>query len=111
MANAAKAKGSRAERQVADYLVASGLYCERIPAGATLDRGDLWFPRLDLPTVDVKDHATPQLGQWVDRAAEQAENANREVGVVFHKRRGRGNPADWFVTCSGAAFVALMRGK
>ena len=40
MANPQKRKGSAFERLVADYL-AERVACERIPAGATLDRGDL----------------------------------------------------------------------
>ena len=108
MANAAKAKGSRAERQVADFLTESGLHAERIPAGATLDRGDRGVSVSGFPTIDVKDHATPQLAAWVDRAAEQAENAKRPCGVVWHKRRGKGSPAEWYVTMSGAAFISIV---
>lgn len=109
MVNAAKAKGNRAERQVADYLTVNGISADRIPAGATLDRGDLWLPSPLMPSIDVKDHATPQLAAWVDRATEQAENAKRSVGVVWHKRRGKGSPADWYVTTSGAGFLSILQ--
>lgn len=108
MTNANKAKGSRAERQVADYLVGSGLLVERIPAGATLDRGDLWVEGTVMPTIDVKDHKEITLAAWVDRANEQAENAGRPFGAVWHKRRGKGSPGDWYVTLSGASFAHLL---
>ena len=108
MANAAKAKGSRAERQVADFLISNGIETDRIPAGATLDRGDLWVSHRGFPTIDVKDHAQMQLAAWIDRAAEQAENAKRPCGVVWHKRRGKGSPAEWYVTMSGAAFISIV---
>ena len=119
MTNPSKAKGSRAERAVADYLIGLGIPCERIPAGANLDRGDLWVPAvaprgdlhvplIEFPAIDVKDHATPRLGEWVDRAAEQAHNAGRRAGIVWHKRRGHSDPGRWFVTTSGEMFLALM---
>lgn len=108
MANAAKAKGSKAERDVADFLAAVGVPCERIPAGATLDRGDLWVPNAAWPTIDVKNQQALDLAGWIDRAQEQAYNAGREAGVVWHKRRGKASPADWYVTMTGADFAALM---
>ena len=108
MTNANKAKGARAERQVADYLIERGVVVERIPAGATADRGDLWLEGVSMPTIDVKDRAQMALGAWIDRAAEQAENARRPFGVVWHKRKQKGSPADWYVTMTGAAFVDLI---
>jgi Holliday junction resolvase len=107
MANAAKAKGSRAERQVADFLIANGIETDRIPAGATLDRGDLWVSHRGFPTIDVKDHAQMQLAAWVDRSVEQAENARRSAGVVWHKRRGKADPGEWYVSMTGGSFLAL----
>ena len=109
MTSPQKRKGDKAERDVLGYLTECGISADRIPAGATLDRGDLWIASPQFPTIDVKDHATPQLGSWVERAAEQAANAGRTAGVVWHKRRGKTNPADWFVTMSGESFVALIK--
>ena len=108
MTNPSKAKGSRAERAVADYLIERGVPCERIPAGATNDRGDLWVPVIEYPSIDVKDQATITLAAWVDRAKQQAENAGRVAGVVWHKRKGKANPADWYVTTTGEGFLGLM---
>jgi Holliday junction resolvase len=108
MANPQKRKGSLAERQVADYLLSLGIPCERIPAGASADRGDLWVPVIEFPTIDVKNHATLALAEWVDRANEQAHNAGRVAGVVWHKRRGKTSPADWYVTTSGHNFLKLL---
>ena len=109
MVNRAKAKGSLAERQVADYLINAGIPCERIPAGATHDRGDLWVPLANFPSIDVKNQKQMTLAGWVDWAGEQAHNAARTAGVVWHKRAGKSSPGDWYVTCSGSSFVALMR--
>lgn len=108
MSNPQKAKGSAFERLIADYFIGHGVPCERIPAGATADRGDLWVPIIEFPTIDTKNHRTPQLGQWVDRAAEQAHNAGRHAGVVLHKRHGIIDPSRQFVTTSTEMFLALM---
>jgi hypothetical protein len=108
MANKHKQKGSRAEREVADYLLSLGIPCERIPAGASADRGDLFVPIIEFPTIDVKNHAALDLASWVDRAIEQAENAGRVSGVVWHKRRGKTSPADWYVTTTGHGFLKLL---
>lgn len=108
MTNKHKRKGSLAERQVADYLLSLGIPCERIPAGASADRGDLWVPIIEFPTIDVKNQAALDLAGWVDRAHEQADNAGRVAGVVWHKRRGKASPADWYVTTSGHSFLKLL---
>jgi len=108
MTNRHKQKGSRAEREVADYLLSLGIPCERIPAGASADRGDLWVPIIEFPTIDVKNHAALDLASWVDRAVEQSQNAGRVAGVVWHKRRGKTSPADWYVTTTGHNFLKLL---
>lgn len=108
MTSPQKAKGSRAERQLADTLTANGWPCERIPAGATADRGDLWVPVIEFPSVDVKDHATHSLGAWIDRAQVQAVNAGRAAGSVVWKRRGKGDPRDWFWIFSVGGFLEHM---
>lgn len=103
-----KRKGSTAERHVADYLASRGVPCERIPAGATNDRGDLWVPVIEFPTIDVKNHQTVRLAEWVDRAAEQAHNAGRYAGVVIHKRPRTTDVGRWYVTTSVDMFLQLI---
>ncbi len=108
MTNRNKAKGTAAERAVCDYLNVRGIEAERVPAGATLDRGDLWIPDKNFPVIQVKNHARLDLAGWVDDVAEQAENANRYAGVVVHKRRGKGNPASWYTTLTLANLVDII---
>ena len=103
-----KRKGYSAEKAVADYLNGLGIPCERIPSGATADRGDLWVPIIEFPTIDVKNHASLSLAEWVDRAADQAHNAGRRAGVVWHKRPRKADPSAWYVTTSGEMFLRLM---
>lgn len=108
MANRQKAKGSAAERAVRDYLHSLDIPCERIPAGATADRGDLWVPLIEFPTIDVKNCSTHELSAWVERAEEQAVNAGRRAGVVWFKRRGKTDPADWYVATTGRGLLNLI---
>lgn len=111
MAGANKKKGSLAELMVRRYLDSCGVPNEAIPAGSTLDRGDIWIPAdHGWPTIDVKHVSTLRLFDWVPRAAEQADNAGRDFGVVWHKKPRSTDPADWYVTTSGRMFVAHMLG-
>jgi len=106
--NRNKAKGSAAERAAADYLNLRGVEAERIPAGATLDRGDLWVPDKNWPAIQVKNHARLDLAGWIDDVTEQAHNAGRYAGVVIHKRRGKGNPGNWYVTLTLETLVDII---
>lgn len=109
MVNAAKAKGSKAEREVVEYLAEHAIVARRIPAGRTDDLGDIWLEAAGHPTIDVKNHRTMALAAWVDRAAEQAVNAGRRYGAVWHKRSGKASPAAWYVTITGEAFAMLLK--
>ena len=111
VSNPNKAKGSAAERASCDYLNVRGVEAERVPAGATLDRGDIWVPDKNWPAIQVKNHARLDLAGWVDDVAIQARNAGRETGIVIHKRRGKGNPASWYVTCTLDTLITLIEGK
>ena len=96
MTHPSKVKGDRFERLVADYL-AEKVTVERIPAGATVDRGDLWTPGKQ--TIQCKDVNHMSLGSWVDEATQQMVNNNHRAAWVVHKRRGVTAAADQFVTC------------
>jgi len=98
MGNANKDKGAAAERASCDYLNLRGIEAERVPAGATLDRGDLWIPDKNWPAVQVKNHARLDLSGWVDDVAIQAANANETPTTITNAtlpgdtRRLRGIP-------------------
>jgi hypothetical protein len=74
-------------------------------AGAAQDVGDL----LGLPFVQsVKNHKTLALASWVDGMAVQCGHAGLPLGVVWHKRRGKGHPHGWYVTTRGDMAVTLL---
>lgn len=96
MANPQKAKGSAFERLVRDYL-AEVIPCERIPPGATLDRGDLWTAHA---VIQCKNHRLLSLGAWLAATAQQQQNAGKRFGVLVVKRKGTTNPAEQFAVLS-----------
>ena len=110
MTSPQKRTGSDAERAVVEYLATLGVRAQRIPAGATDDRGDLFVPIIEWPSIDVKNYSSyaGQLSHWIDRANDQAGNAGRRFGVVWFKRTRKTSPADWYVAMTGEAFTTLM---
>lgn len=74
-------------------------------AGAQKDVGDL----VGLPVVQsVKNHKSLALADWVNGMQTQMMNAGLPMGVVWHKRRGKGSPLDWYVTTTGGCAVVLL---
>ena len=91
--NPQKAKGSAFERLIRDYL-AQTIPCERIPAGATLDRGDLWTPTC---AIQCKNHRTLRLSEWLAETCEQQGNASKPLHALAVKRARTTDPAQQLV--------------
>lgn len=103
-----KAKGTAAETAVVRYLQAEGFtQAERRTLAGAHDRGDI--AGIPSTVIEVKNCARQELAGWVAEAEVERDNDGAGLGVVWHKMRGRSNPADWFVTMSGAQFAALLR--
>jgi hypothetical protein len=109
MANPNKIKGDAAEREVTKYLQGNGFTASRIPAGSNADIGDVWLPP-PFPAIQVKNVAKLDLSGWCNQVDEQAFNAKRECGVVVHKRKGKTNPGDWYVTMTLDTLTKLLKG-
>lgn len=105
--SASKRKGTAAESQVVYYLQSFGYkHAERRALQGALDRGDIaGIPGL---VIEVKDHARMDLAAWIDEAEVEKANDQAEVGVVWHKRRGRGSPGDWYVSMTGRQFIEFL---
>ena len=104
-------KGPLAEKQVVDFLVANGFpAAERRVMGGKHDRGDVaGIPGL---VVEVKNQAKLTLAEWVDEASHEAiipATGALDLAVVWHKRRGRGQPGDWYVTMDGWTFLEFLK--
>jgi hypothetical protein len=108
LTNRNRTKGTAAESAVVDYLIENGWpHCERRSLAGNQDRGDI----AGLPgvVIEVKNHASLELAQWLDEALREGRNANASVAVVWHHRRGKSNPAQWYVTMQGEQFVKLLK--
>ena len=96
-------RGNKAEQDVAAFLRANGWQARtsRSENGTQGGEDILW----DGPaSIEVKDVARLELAAFVDQAQRQA---NGRPAVVWHKRRGKGSPGEWFVTMTGEDFVRL----
>lgn len=103
-----KAKGTAAETAVVRFLRAIGFaQAERRTLNGTQDRGDI----AGLPgiVIEVKNCSRQELAAWVEEAERERANDGASLGVVWHKRRGKADPRDWFVTMSGLQFGYLLR--
>lgn len=103
-----KGKGTAWETAVCRYLTAEGFpHVERRALNGTIDRGDI----AGIPgwVVEAKNCRRTELAAWLDEAAIEQANDGADFSAVWHHRRGRAQPADGFVTMSGAAFVRLLR--
>ena len=109
MTSPQKAKGSQWERDVAKYFNERG-YAEverRYGAGATLDKGDIsGIPGV---TIEIKNHAGMDLAGWVEELKVEMANDNAWTGVVLHKRKGKGDPADWYATMPASVWIELLK--
>ncbi len=93
------------ERAVEVMWNERGRPVRRPRAGAAKDVGDL----VGMPLVQsVKNHKALALADWVAGMQAQMANAGLPVGVVWHKRRGKASPLDWYVTTSGLVAVQLI---
>jgi hypothetical protein len=103
-----KAKGTAAETAVVRFLHAAGFtQAERRTLGGAQDRGDIaGVPGV---VIEVKNCARQELPAWVAEAELERDNDRAGLGVVWHKRRGKADPGDWFVTMSGTQFAVLLR--
>lgn len=108
--SASKRKGTAAETAIVDRLQAAGYPAERRALTGSKDRGDVSGirTRLGRVVIEVKNCAQMALAAWVDEAKLERDNDSATIGVVWHKRRGKGSPLDWYVTMDGDTFLRLL---
>ena len=103
--SASRRKGQKAEQAVARWLRSLGWQARTSRSVQGLQGGADLITDCPL-SIEVKDHATMKLAEWVDQAVEQARPG--APGVVLHKRRGKGSPADWYATMRAGDLLALL---
>jgi hypothetical protein len=110
----AKKAGAQFEQLVADYLQdrLDDDRIERRVMGGVNDRGDIsnirFFGRRVV--IEAKNVQSMSLGAWVDEAEVERGNDDALLGVVVHKRRGKGAAAEQFVTMSLESFTVMLLG-
>ncbi len=105
MTHPSKVKGSKFERDAADYLDECGIHAERIPAGATQDRGDIWVPDW---TIECKNQARFELAGWMNETLAEQEARHTPWHALWVHRRGKSSPADGYAVMTGRQLASLI---
>ena len=101
-------KGKSWELACRKALTAIGIPCRAPQVGEAGDDIILTGPGVSIMrhipnwSVEAKDQARDALPSWVDQAVRQA--GEHRVGIVWHKRRGKPDPMDGFVTMRARDF-------
>jgi len=111
----ARQAGSRFERVVADYL-RDALDDDRIDRrvkNGNKDRGDIGGLRHmgARVVIECKNVTRLNLSAWIAEAQVEAGNDDASAGLVVHKRHGKGDPGDQYVTLTLRDLVALLTGE
>ena len=103
-----KQKGTAAETAVVKYLKENGFtQVERRALQGSQDKGDIsGIPNV---VIEVKDHKTMTLGQWMEELKVEIKNDNAKSGVVIHKRRGKGDVGEWYASMPVHNWVELLK--
>ena len=103
-----KQKGTNAETAVVKYLKENGFtQVERRALQGSQDKGDIsGIPNV---VIEVKDHKTMTLGQWMEELKVEIKNDNAKSGVVIHKRRGKGDVGEWYASMPVHNWVELLK--
>jgi Holliday junction resolvase len=83
----------------------------RSPLSGAADRGDIYIFEENRYAIECKNVARMDLSGWVGEAEVEAANAGKQVGVVVHKRKGKGQPAEQYVTMTLGSFLTLVAPK
>ncbi len=86
MSNPSKAKGTRWESSVREFLNSTGQSAFRV-AQAGADLSDVHLN--GLWALQCKDATQQRYSEWVPAAGQQATNAGLTFSAVIHKRRNR----------------------
>lgn len=110
----AKKAGSDFERLIADCLAEH--VDDRIDRRAKTgkkDKGDIAAARLhgQRVVIECKNTSRIDLAGWAKEAADERGNDDALIGVIAHKRVGKGNPLDQWVTMTLREFIAILRGN
>lgn len=110
----AKKAGTQMETLVAGYLARHvDDRIERRRLAGSKDRGDVAGLRHmgQRIAVEVKNTSRINLAAWAAEAEIARGNSDSVAGIVCHKRHGKGQAVDQWVTMTLGDFVALLTGS
>lgn len=122
MSAAGKAKGTRFETEVTEFLQGNGFDARRLPRMGAKDIGDVSLPlnlynqhpdaKLVMAIIEAKNVKAMALPEWIAQSEVEADNyaakyGNTTVPLVVHKRRGKG-VAQSYLTMSLESFVEMV---
>ena len=110
----AKDAGARFESSVAAYLNAHvDDRIERRSKGGNKDRGDISGLRHmgQRVVIECKNTSRISLGTWMSEAETGRGNDDAGVALVAHKRHGKGQAEDQWITTTLGELVALLNGN
>lgn len=110
----AKKAGTWMETLVAGYLAKHvDDRIERRTRNGGKDRGDISGLRHmgGRVVLECKNTTKTSLGPWAAEAEIERGNDDALAGAIVHKRVGKGQPADQWVTMTLADFTALLTGN
>lgn len=109
----AKAAGSKFERDIADILAqhVDDRIDRRVKTGSK-DKGDIAGLRVhdQRVVIEAKNCSKISLGTWMAEAEVERENDDALAGLIAHKRHGKGDPLDQWVTTTMRELIALLNG-
>ena len=111
-ASAKKAGTEQENRAVAALQHVNPDICRRTKTGAK-DRGDVHgLHHMGIRiVVEVKNEATVKLAGWAAEAETERLNDDAGAAVVYHKRHGKTDPLEQWVTMTARDFVAILTGE
>jgi len=111
----ARKAGTSFERLIADHLAKHvDDRVDRRPKMGAKDRGDIANLRTSHGhriVVECKDTAKIALGPWAGEAEVERLNDDALVGMIIHKRQGKGAPGLQWVTMTVDDLIALTTGE
>jgi hypothetical protein len=103
-----KQKGTRAENAVVEFLRRHGFpYAERRALGGIHDKGDI--TGCGPLVIEVKDHKTITLSQFMAELKQEVVNAKADTGVAIIKKRGTLDVGEWYAVMPAAWIVDLLK--
>lgn len=104
-------KGPWFETQIQKYLASRwDDRIVRIRAAGANDPGDIANLRVrdQKVAVECKNVVKLSLGPWVGEAQKERDNIGAIAGIVIHKRAGKGQPEDQYVTTTLGEFMRIL---